>query len=73
MEDITMEKWISYWKQLMKEEDGIGTLEMLLIIAVILVVAIAFRKWIFEWVNNLFTKTNQNVQDTLNENTVILP
>lgn len=68
-----MEKWISYWKQLMKEEDGIGTLEMLLIIAVILVVAIAFRKWIFEWVNNLFTKTNQNVQDTLNENTVILP
>lgn len=68
-----MKKWVSYWNQLMKEEDGIGTLEMLLIIAVILVVAIAFRKWIFEWVNKLFTETNQNVKDTLGENTVIIP
>jgi len=60
-------------KKFMKEEDGIGTLEMLLIIAVILVIAIAFRKWIFQWINSLFQNTNQKVTDTLNDNTIVLP
>jgi Flp pilus assembly pilin Flp len=68
-----MDKWNTFWRKLMKDEEGIGTLEMLLIIALILVIAIAFRKWILEWVNNLFQKTNTNVTDTLNENTIQLP
>jgi len=68
-----IEKQIGYWKTLMNDEEGIGTLEMLLIIAVVLVLAIAFRKWIMEWVNNLFQNTNRNVTDTLNENTIQLP
>jgi Flp pilus assembly pilin Flp len=36
------EKLQQFWQ----EEDGIGTLEILLIIAVIVIIAIAFRKWI---------------------------
>lgn len=68
-----MKKMQALWTRFAKEEDGIGTLEMLLIIAVILVVAIAFRKWIMEWVNNLFETTNSNVTDTLDENTIVLP
>ncbi|HZG56026.1 Flp1 family type IVb pilin [Paenibacillus sp.] len=63
------ERWNAFWK----EEDGIGTLEMLLIIAVVLVVAIAFRKWIMAWINDLFQNTNDHVTDTLNENTIQLP
>jgi Flp pilus assembly pilin Flp len=59
--------------KLMKDEEGVGTLEMLLIIAVILVVAVAFRKWIMLWINDLFQSTNENVMDTLNENTIELP
>jgi len=69
MKRILAERWNAFWKS----EDGIGTLEMLLIIAVVLVVAIAFRKWIMEWINNLFENTNDNVTDTLNENTIVLP
>jgi len=33
-------------KQFWKEEDGIGTLEIVLIIAVIVVIAIIFKDWI---------------------------
>ncbi|TLS50171.1 hypothetical protein FE782_21090 [Paenibacillus antri] len=69
MKQVFAARWRAFWK----EEDGIGTLEMLLIIAVILVVAIAFRKWIMEWINGLFENTNDNVTDTLNENTIVLP
>jgi Flp pilus assembly pilin Flp len=68
-----MQKLQSVWRAFMKEEDGIGTLEMLLIIAVILVIAIAFRKWIMEWVNQLFEKTNANVNDTLTDDAIQLP
>jgi Flp pilus assembly pilin Flp len=57
----------------MQDEEGAGTLEMLLIIAVILVIAIAFRKWIMQWVIELFQRTNENVMDTLNENTIEIP
>jgi Flp pilus assembly pilin Flp len=68
-----VKKLQSLWDAFMKEEDGIGTLEMLLIIAVILVIAIAFRKWIMEWVNQLFQDTNTNVSDTLSDDAIQLP
>lgn len=68
-----MKKFGLLWSGFWHDEDGIGTLEMLLIIAVILVIAIAFRKWIFAWIDNLFQTTNNNVTNTLNENTIQLP
>lgn len=46
-----------------KEEDGIGTLELLLIVAVLVALAIVFRKWIFSWVNELFEKTQEQLSD----------
>lgn len=59
------------WKEklfrLHKDEEGLGTLEILLIVAVLVAIAIAFRKWIIEFVNNLFADVNetdlQNRQD----------
>lgn len=48
---------ISFWK----DEEGIGTLELILIIAVIVVLAIAFRKWIIHWISDLFTSTDNNI------------
>lgn len=39
----------SFWKQ----EDGIGTLEMVLIVAVILIIALAFKNKITEVVENM--------------------
>jgi Flp pilus assembly pilin Flp len=47
----------------MKEDDGIGTLEMLLILAIVVVIAIAFRKWIMHWLGNLFSKANDDINN----------
>ena len=51
------EKLRRFWRA----EEGIGTLEILLIIAVIVIIAIAFRKWIMRWLENLFTKADTEI------------
>lgn len=48
------------------DEEGIGTLEMVLIIAVILVIALFFRKWIIAWFENIITKTNDDMNSNMN-------
>lgn len=50
-------------KQFWRDEDGIGTLEMIMIVAVIVIIAIAFRKWIMKWVGELFTSTDEGITD----------
>jgi Flp pilus assembly pilin Flp len=44
-----------------REEDGMGTLEILLIVAVLVIIAIAFRKWIMKWVLEMFNSTSSEV------------
>lgn len=51
-----------FWShRLWKEEDGIGTLEIIMIVAVLVVVAIAFRKWIMKWLGDLFRSADQGI------------
>jgi Flp pilus assembly pilin Flp len=50
-------------QRLWNEEDGMGTLEVILIIAVILILAIAFRKWIVGWFENLLKDANTQLED----------
>jgi Flp pilus assembly pilin Flp len=46
-----MTTWIkSFWQ----DEEGLGTLEILLIVAVLIAIAIAFREYIINWINELF-------------------
>ncbi|WP_438445796.1 Flp1 family type IVb pilin [Gorillibacterium sp. sgz5001074] len=47
----------NFWR----DENGLGTLEMLLILAIIVVIAIAMRKWIMKWVGELFNKANSDI------------
>lgn len=54
----------NFWRKFWNNEDGIGTLELLLIVAVLVVIAIAFRKWIIRWVTDLFDSTDKNVTNT---------
>ncbi|TDF99589.1 Flp1 family type IVb pilin [Paenibacillus piri] len=57
----------SFWH----DEDGLGTLEILLIVAVLVIIAIAFRKWIMKWVQDLFLSANTEITDqsgTINSN-----
>lgn len=53
-----MSQWL---RNLWYDEDGIGTLELLLIIAVLVAIAIVFRKWIIAWVNSLFEKSQEEM------------
>lgn len=50
---------IAFWK----EEDGLGTLEILLIVAVLIIIAIAFRKWILKWLKALFEGADKEIVD----------
>lgn len=56
----------------LKEEKGLGTLEILLILAVLVAIAIVFRKWIISWVNVLFEKS-QDEMDKISTNSIIEP
>ncbi|MEF3301616.1 Flp1 family type IVb pilin [Paenibacillus sp. GYB003] len=47
-----------------EEEDGIGTLELLLIVAVLVIVAVAFRKWILAFIKKLFGEANEELGNT---------
>ena len=41
-----IEKWI-------RNQKGIGTLEMLMILAVLVTIALIFREWVFNWVGDI--------------------
>ncbi|MGO4695143.1 Flp1 family type IVb pilin [Paenibacillus sp. 2TAB26] len=44
----------SFWK----EEDGLGTLEIILIIAVVIIIALLFKDWIIELIERLMGKAD---------------
>ena len=58
--------WKDSVRAFWRDERGIGTLEILLILAVIVLIAVVFRKWIISWVDSLFDSTNEQIQDQLN-------
>lgn len=57
-----MNIWSTGWKPFWEEEDGLGTLEILLIIAVLIIIAIAFRKWIIRWLSELFNSADTQIK-----------
>lgn len=52
----------AFWRN----EDGIGTLEVLLIIAVVVVIFLLFRDFIMKYVNDIIAKTGSKINETLN-------
>ncbi len=64
-----MEQLQQFWR----DEEGMSTLEILLIIAVIVIIAIAFRKWIIAWVNGLFKNVDSDISSQSNNGNIILP
>lgn len=51
------------WKRLWTEEDGLGMVELVIIIAVIVVLAIAFREQIKGFLTRLFTKVDKQTDE----------
>lgn len=56
-----------------ENEEGIGTLEMIMIVAVLVIVAIAFRKWIMKWLGDLFQGADKSIDDFNNVSDTISP
>lgn len=56
----------SRWRTRLADDRAIGTLEIILIVAVIVVLAVAFRKWIIAWVEKLFKDSNDELIETSN-------
>lgn len=67
-----MNRWMTRMQQLAKDDEGIGTLEVILIVAVIVIIAVAFRKWIIAWVQQLFNSSNDELKQT-NQNSIVVP
>lgn len=53
-------------KRLWKDEEGLGTLEMILIIAVLIAVVLVFREEIIKVVKALITTAGTKSQDVFN-------
>ena len=66
-----MHKWKLQAAKWLKDEEGIGTLEVILIVAVIVIIAVAFRKWIISWVQKLFDTSNDELMETNKDNIVV--
>jgi len=65
---LAIAKWPTWrnWTRLLRDDRAIGTLEIILIVAVIVVIALAFRKWIIAWIEKLFQDSNDDLIDTSN-------
>lgn len=52
-DELNMKYW---WKRFWKEEDGIGTVEMILILVVLIALVIIFKNQLTSLVNEIFDK-----------------
>jgi Flp pilus assembly pilin Flp len=63
MGEIKMKKWTDKIRKFWREEEGLGTLEIVLIIAVVIILALLFKDWII----NLLQKLMGDADDKANE------
>lgn len=53
------------FKQFLKEEDGLGTVEIVIIIAVLVGLALIFRKQLYSLVDQIFSKIFSSADDPI--------
>ncbi|WP_280772014.1 Flp1 family type IVb pilin [Salipaludibacillus daqingensis] len=58
-----MDTFVSWMKDFWNEEEGLQTLEIMLIIAVLVVIALMFRDQIMGWVQDLLDFGDDQIQD----------
>ncbi|MFD2114474.1 Flp1 family type IVb pilin [Paenibacillus yanchengensis] len=65
-----MKLWIARssrkWNEFMMEEDAIGTIEIILIIAVIILIALLFKDWIMALLRRLMNKADDKANSIFN-------
>jgi len=60
---MKMSKWA---KDFMKEEEALGTIEVILIIAVIILIALLFKDWIIDLLERLMSKADDKADSIFN-------
>ena len=43
------------WIRMITEQKGVGTLEFLMILAVLVSIAVVFRQWLFTWIGDVLS------------------
>lgn len=61
-----MKKAARLWRKLWKSEEGIGTLEIILIIAVVIIIALLFKDWIIELIEKLMERADDQANEIFN-------
>ncbi|QYR20674.1 multidrug transporter [Paenibacillus sp. sptzw28] len=61
-----MKKWISGFKRFWREDEGLGTLEIVLIIAVVIILALLFKNWIIDLMDKLMGKADKKADEIFN-------
>lgn len=56
----------SFWERLVKGESGMGTIEIIIIIAVLVALALVFRNFIMELAEMVFEKIRSKTESTIN-------
>lgn len=59
---------IRAFKSFLKDEDGLATVEIVIILAVLVGVALIFRKQVYDFVSNTIEKIFKNAGDPVYEN-----
>ncbi|MEK3881972.1 Flp1 family type IVb pilin [Paenibacillus sp. PL2-23] len=57
-----MNKMMNHVKRFMRKEDGIGTLEVILIVAVVIIIALLFKDWIVALVQDALDKADNDAR-----------
>jgi Flp pilus assembly pilin Flp len=58
-----MKKWFNQVRRFWRSEDGLGTLEIVLIIAVVIILALLFKDWIIRLVRTLMGKADTQANE----------
>ncbi|OBY77790.1 multidrug transporter [Paenibacillus sp. KS1] len=61
-----MKRFTEGLKRFWKNEEGIGTLEIILIIAVIVIIAVIFKDMIVKWVKALLGNADTTINEKFN-------
>ncbi|GEN88361.1 Flp1 family type IVb pilin [Oceanobacillus sp. FSL W8-0428] len=58
-----MEQLTTFFKNFWNDEEGLETIEILLILSVLIVIAIMFKDKIMEWANKLFNDIDTEIMN----------
>lgn len=58
-----MKKLTSRMKAFWRNEEGIGTLEVILIVAVVIIIALLFKDWIVDLVERVLESANSDAEE----------